>query len=963
MKSIRRALRFLLLAACAVPATAQSTAYDAWKASLYPPSRAADAWGIYNDFIAAQVSSAGQFNFGAFPAGGAATSDSNSFNLSYSWPSGPGTSFTTIRVDGVDYILGRDLPVNVEPANEGNASTTYYLLNDEVQIRQQLQIVTGPSSGRPDTIRIEYLIDNLGTVPHEVGVRIMIDTMLNGNDAAPFRIPGTGAVNYETDYRDAEVPSFWQAFQDLSNADIAAQGTLIGSDAVAPDRFVTCNWGRIQGTLWDFEIVAGNPTGDSAVAMWWNPVTVRPRGQRVVATLYGVGSQSVASGALRLGVTAPTVLRLPDEGSFDVVATVENTTAEVAPGVAVSLLLPIGLALDSRQTTTVQVGDLAPGQSAQASWSVVPSDPSAAGDYDFTVRATSTSPNIRRAQVTRTITLVQAGPAVLDPEQCAVVSDRPTASIGEDGRVGLTVLARDTNGAALAGVSPERFHLTAAYVDRGRSRNDDSLVVVQPTAPTDADGATRAAVLALEPGTVRVSLEVDGRLSPNTATVEFVEGEPEFIPLMAGLNLISIPFATVLSPPDPRWAALQPMIWDPLGQRYVPIDPVGDGWPGPGVGLWVRSPVGGVLELVGTPAVDLDTVPALRVAQTFELPLVGAWNLLGNPCTTPLFWNLGAIEVKVDGQSVGRLSDPATWQYVDPYAWQWIDGRYDLTFDLNLPGFETVGNILLSAAGFWQRRATPDHEVTLVLHLAEMNEPVIAEGRAPSSGAWAVTLTASVGGQPKSSATVGVNARLSRALAIVPPPGETADVRVEVLGPAGRLRGEIRSGGGPQTWPVVVTSPAGADVDLAWPGLGRQLPAGYSATLKDLTTGRAVSLNTRSVYRYRAGGGERRFELSIDRRNTARLQVNVAAAPGRSRSASFAVTLNAPADVRVRVVSLTGRTVRDLGVDSLPAGTSMLSWDGRDDAGRRVPAGIYRVLVTAADDVDQVRTVGMVEVR
>lgn len=51
---------------------------------------------------------------------------------------------------------------------------------------------------------------------------------------------------------------------------------------------------------------------------------------------------------------------------------------------------------------------------------------------------------------------------------------------------------------------------------------------------------------------------------------------------------------------------------------------------------------------------------------------------------------------------------------------------------------------------------------------------------------------------------------------------------------------------------------------------------------------------------------------------------------------------------RLVVLDLAGRTVRRLDAGMRPAGSRSLSWDGRDDAGRLVPAGIYLAHYDAA---------------
>lgn len=53
-------------------------------------------------------------------------------------------------------------------------------------------------------------------------------------------------------------------------------------------------------------------------------------------------------------------------------------------------------------------------------------------------------------------------------------------------------------------------------------------------------------------------------------------------------------------------------------------------------------------------------------------------------------------------------------------------------------------------------------------------------------------------------------------------------------------------------------------------------------------------------------------------------------------------TLPEPAEVALRIVDARGRLVRGY-AGSSPAGVSMLTWDLRDPAGRRVPAGVYHV--------------------
>lgn len=66
-------------------------------------------------------------------------------------------------------------------------------------------------------------------------------------------------------------------------------------------------------------------------------------------------------------------------------------------------------------------------------------------------------------------------------------------------------------------------------------------------------------------------------------------------------------------------------------------------------------------------------------------------------------------------------------------------------------------------------------------------------------------------------------------------------------------------------------------------------------------------------------------------------------------SVRIAFTLPAAADVRLDIVTVGGRRVRTIDGRAMPAGASSLRWDGRDDAGAAVAAGVYLARLTAAE--------------
>ncbi len=64
-------------------------------------------------------------------------------------------------------------------------------------------------------------------------------------------------------------------------------------------------------------------------------------------------------------------------------------------------------------------------------------------------------------------------------------------------------------------------------------------------------------------------------------------------------------------------------------------------------------------------------------------------------------------------------------------------------------------------------------------------------------------------------------------------------------------------------------------------------------------------------------------------------------------AARFDLRVSSPARVRITILDVSGRPVRVLLDEPRPAGAFSASWDGRDDAGRRLPPGAYFLRVEA----------------
>jgi flagellar basal-body rod modification protein FlgD len=70
---------------------------------------------------------------------------------------------------------------------------------------------------------------------------------------------------------------------------------------------------------------------------------------------------------------------------------------------------------------------------------------------------------------------------------------------------------------------------------------------------------------------------------------------------------------------------------------------------------------------------------------------------------------------------------------------------------------------------------------------------------------------------------------------------------------------------------------------------------------------------------------------------------------GTSASSIYGKVEREAATVKAVITDSTGKVVRTVELNGVPAGTFSLEWDGLDDTGNTVPKGTYKVQLTAAD--------------
>lgn len=375
-----------------------SEEYQEWKATISTTddsdisffSLNENSTGIYNEYLEI-ICVEGNYSLGTTGGAPESSTDDNKKML-FGYP-GSGTSYTTIQIDGQNYKF---LPSYITYDENTIVASNIY---DGIKVSLCFSLIYNQYTGREDVAEFHYTLENTEKSEHNVGVRIMFDTMLGNNDSSPFRIPNIGDTSYETNLTGNNVPEFWQSFDSLSSPSIIAQGTLKTDASSTPDRVRFTNWGIASSNLWDYSRTEGTYNGDSAVCLYWNPKSISKGGSMSCKTYYGLSSlQQDGTPPLAVALTGATRLEVShndfetdsyNPNPFTVTAYIQNVGDGSANNVKAKLNITDSMAIvDGEQT--VELGNLAVNSKQyQVTWKiwVEPSALDTIESYSVTVSA------------------------------------------------------------------------------------------------------------------------------------------------------------------------------------------------------------------------------------------------------------------------------------------------------------------------------------------------------------------------------------------------------------------------------------------------------------------------------------------------------------------------------------------------------------------------------------------------
>ena len=352
------------------------------------------------------------------------------------------TSFASYSVDENQGRIGGDIPYYQLYKSEDSKGIIGKANKNKVEIEQSMKFEKNLATGQEDVLKLEYTYTNTDTISHDVGCHIFFDTMIGENDFAPFRVPGVGDITTGTIFEGKNVPMYWQAFDELENPSVIAQGRFYKEKANAPDKVIFGSYSDLNYS-WSEEVNVGEDNGDSAVAMFWNERPLAPGESITFTTYYGLSDLTQdLNGDLTLSVTGDKFAGqidydentyLPTYNDVIFTAYAKNTTDSDIKNVVAKIDLPEGFSLinEPGNTQVKTVDSISSEEIKQFDWKVKidPSKVEELRKYDINVSLNAD--NVDGKTLNRSITIPETLVEKTNINEVEIVNDKKYTYTGE----------------------------------------------------------------------------------------------------------------------------------------------------------------------------------------------------------------------------------------------------------------------------------------------------------------------------------------------------------------------------------------------------------------------------------------------------------------------------------------------------------------------------------------------------
>jgi hypothetical protein len=417
--------------------------------------------------------------------------------------------------------------------------------------------------------------------------------------------------------------------------------------------------------------------------------------------------------------------------------------------------------------------------------------------------------------------------------------------------------------------------------------------------------------------------------------------------------------------------------WDPTilpsgGYRYARPNSLTDELDlQAGRGYWLKIPP--TAPSIST-AIPLAGATPVSQQRTYTVKIERGWNAISSPYQYSIIWGHCSIVYKNEQYTIGKAIKTGL---IRREMWLWDSTNQIYSPPTNPYPQESLYGELKPTEGYWLY-ATEGMYLVYAPNpfLPPMGGRAITSTktvRAPGSETqWQVELLVSTS-RGKARSTLGVSPTDQDGLS-------DGDVMAPPIGPSGlaayfprRAWGkwaanyatDVQAPGAEKSWPLEIQcEQPNEQVVVRWPDL-TQLPARMPLVLTDELTGKRVAMRTAPSYTFNSGqGGVRRFTITAGGVYQS-LRITSTQVQRTTRNGGVIINcgITIPAQVTLRIRNASGRLVRTLGPTEV-SGQGTITWDGRDEQARLLPAGIYLgELYAEASDGQRIRAIVTINTR
>jgi hypothetical protein len=198
----------------------------------------------------------------------------------------PRTSGISLVVNEKIYKLG-DTAVFSEKIEKATMSgmPRFEWESRTLKVVQEFSPVSSPTSTEAAGVHMSIQITNLTRSKLSVGLRMCFDTYLGEENLSHFRSDRHQEIRNELTVSKADMIRYWLSPSSKSPQEIGLKCFTSGADITSPDKIVFANWKRLSDASWDYKTSSNRnfnlmpySINDSAVCMYYEPVTIIPRG-------------------------------------------------------------------------------------------------------------------------------------------------------------------------------------------------------------------------------------------------------------------------------------------------------------------------------------------------------------------------------------------------------------------------------------------------------------------------------------------------------------------------------------------------------------------------------------------------------------------------------------------------------------------------------------------------------------